>query len=483
MVMMQFLFISALALFTVYTGYSQEIPDVQIVDYTLELTDDKQFNIDVDIDLSQLKVKTTQVVVLTPYIANGANTQKLKSVAVYGRNRRIYYERNEEIKPTVAGDIVLSTSEARDTISYSTTVPFLDWMDGCSVEVQRNDFGCCGHYTAIANLELVDRFPIEPFYPELIYLRPEHETVKTRHISGSAFVDFPVSQIVIYPDYRNNVTELAKITGTIDSVKRDQDITIKSISIKGHASPESPYSNNTYLAKSRTEALKEYVESLYHFGEDFIKTDFEPEDWAGLEHYVETSSLPHKEEILAAIRSDREPDAKEWYIKSSWREDYRFLLKNCYPALRHSDYTIEYEIRSYSDPAEIERILNSAPQNLSLEEFYILAQTYEPGSEKFNELFETAVRMYPNDPVANLNAANSAILKGDYSSALRYLGKVGDMAEAIYTRGALEIYMENNDAARPYLEEAKQRGVLLAEEALVEIAENRNIVTMKNNNN
>jgi hypothetical protein len=219
---------------------------------------------------------------------------------------------------------------------------------------------------------------------------------------------------------------------------------------------------------------------MYHCGEGFIKTDFEPEDWAGLERYVEASSLPHKREILAAIRSNREPDNKEWFIKSRWREDYRFLLQNCYPALRHSDYVIEYEIRSYSNPADIERILHTAPQNLSLEEFYILAQTYEPGSEKFNELFETAVRMYPNDAVANLNAANSAILKGDFRAAGRYLDKAGDMAEAIYTRGAMEVYMEHPVEAKFYFEEAKRRGVLQAETALAEIAINRNIVTTKN---
>ena len=480
--MKRYIFLAALALCTIYTGYSQEIPDVHIKDFTLELDDAKRLNVDIDIDLAQLDVKTTQVVVLTPCVINGADTLKLKSVAVYGRNRRIYYKRNEDIKPTVAGDITLTTSEARDVVTYSTSIPFMEWMDGCSVEVMRNDFGCCGHSTTVASAELVDRFPIEPYYPELIYLRPKHEAVKTRQISGSAFVDFPVSQTVIYPTYRNNTVELAKITGTIDSVKSDKDVTIKSIFIKGYASPESPYSNNTRLAKGRTEALKVYVENMYHFGEGFIKTDYEPEDWAGLERYVMASSLPHKEEILAAIHSDRDPDTKEWIIKSTWKDEYRFLLDNCYPALRHSDYVIEYEIRSYSDPVEIEQILHTAPQNLSLEEFYLLAQTYEPGSEKFNELFETAVRMYPNDPVANLNAANSAILKGDYRSALRYLDKAGDMPEAIYTRGALEVYMENNAGAKPYFEEAQQLGIPQADVALEEIAKNRNIYKMTEHN-
>lgn len=458
---------------------AQNINELNIKDYTLELDDDGYLNLDIDIDLSRLKIRNTQVVVLTPAVINGADTLMLKSIGVYGRNRRIFYLRNEEEKPTGVEDINLSVSQASENIGYDASVAFMDWMDGCKVELIRTDYGCCGESAIISREELVDRFPLKPYFPELIYLRPKHEVVKTREISGSAFVDFPVSQTVIDTSYRNNTVELAKITGTIDSVKRNADITIKSIFIKGFASPESPYANNTRLAKGRTEALKEYVEGLYHFGEGFIKTDFEPEDWAGLEKYVMASSLQHKDEILEAIRSDRDPDTREWIIKSRWKEDYRFLLENCYPALRHSDYTIEYEIKSYSTPEEIEPVFRTAPQNLSLEEFYILAQTYEPGSDQFNDLFETAVRMYPGDIAANLNAANSAILRKDYRNALRYLEKAGNIPEAIYARGVLEVYMEDLDAARPYLLEAKKLGVKQAETTLKEISVNRNVYKMK----
>ena len=184
---------------------------------------------------------------------------------------------------------------------------------------------------------------------------------------------------------------------------------------------------------------------------------------------------------MAVIHSKRDFDTKEWIIKSSWKDDYRHLLDHCYPALRHSDYVIEYEVRSYSKPEEIEQILNTTPQHLSLEEFYILAQTYEPGCDKFNNLFETAVRMYPNDPVANLNAANAAILKGDFKSAQRYLDKAGLMPEATYARGAMEVYMGNFDAAKPYLLEAQRLGIAQASVALSEIAKERNIVRMNNN--
>jgi tetratricopeptide (TPR) repeat protein len=175
-----------------------------------------------------------------------------------------------------------------------------------------------------------------------------------------------------------------------------------------------------------------------------------------------------------------EPDKKEWHIKKNWPDEYRHLLENCYPSLRHSDYSIEYEIRSYSNPAEIESILHNAPQNLSLEEFYILAQTYEPGSDEFNELFETAVRMYPSDPAANLNAANSAILRKDYSRALRYLDNAGDLPEAHFARGAVYIFKEDYEAARPHLDQAMKAGIGAAETALQEISKNRFVYKMQN---
>ena len=87
--------------------------------------------------------------------------------------------------------------------------------------------------------------------------------------------------------------------------------------------------------------------------------------------------------------------------------------------------------------------------------------------------------MYPNDPVANLNAANSAILRNDYKGALRFLDKAGNLPEAVYARGVLEVYREDYVAAKPYLLEAKKLGITQAEVVLTEISKNRNIYRMK----
>lgn len=437
---------------------AQTTNGVVVESYTMERSGD-YVSVDIELDLSDLDVKNKQAITLTPYIVRDESSRELRSIGIYGRNRHFYFARNEEKKPTTTNDIDYRKNKLPNKISYRDIIPFEKWMDGCRLVFMRVDYGCVGTAYDQHSDILVDRFPAKAYQPQLIYVHPTTSSEKIYTINGSAFIDFPVNKMDIRPDYRNNNFEIAKITGTIDSVRNDKDITIKSIAIKGFASPEGSYSNNELLAQGRTEALREYVENLYKFEEGFITTSYEPEDWAGFEKFVAESDIEHKEEILAAIHSDREPDNKEWYIKSNWKTDYEYLLTHCYPALRHSDYTIEYTVRHYTSAEEIETIMNTAPQKLSLEEFHTLAQTYEAGSDKLNELYEIAVRMYPDDEIANLNAANSAISSGDYERALRYLDKAGNRPEVIYTRGAIEVMKENTEAALPYLEEAKKLGV------------------------
>lgn len=104
-------------------------------------------------------------------------------------------------------------------------------------------------------------------------------------------------------------------------------------------------------------------------------------------------------------------------IKSTYPEDYQFLLKNVYPGLRHSDYVVQYVVRTYTSAEEIRRIMKTQPQKLSLRELYLATRDLEPGSDEYNETFEIAVRMFPGDEVANLNAANAAMAKGDLKGA------------------------------------------------------------------
>ena len=426
--------------------------------------------VDMTLDLKDLDVDGNRAVLLTPRLVNGNDSLDLQLVGVYGRRRYYFYVRNGE-SMLAEDEQSFKASEKPDDIAYHNIMPYAEWMNGAKLSLHRSDYGCC--HTLLAEQDGDLGRHVEAFFPELVYVRPRAEVAKHRSLEGSAFIDFPVDKTVIYSDYRHNTAELGKIQATIDSVRNDRDVTITQVWLKGYASPESPYAHNRELAVGRTEALKKYIQQLYKFEDGIISTDYEPEDWAGLRHYVEQTNLDHRTEILALIDSNMDPDAKEAKIKRTYPEEYRFLLQNCYPALRHTDYRIAYDIRTYTDVEEIKRIVRERPQKLNLNEFYVAAQEYEPGTDEFADVFETAVRMYPNDAVANLNAANAAMRRGDLDGAERYLAKAGDSPEAVYARGALAIRSKDYDTARKYLNEAKALGLKQADITLDELENGR----------
>ena len=426
----------ALGLFMVVPMFAEGTGSgVEIVNPTLN-RNGNLMSVAMGFNFGDLKLKSTQASIFTPMIVNGTDTLKLPAVGVYGRTRWYQAERSGNMPMSGDSEIAMRYKKEISPVEYNTNVDYANWMNGSDLIVERTDYGCAGCEEGPWISELA-RYKNVVYEPTFIYQTAVAEEIKTRELSGRAYVDFPVNKIVIYPDYRRNQIELAKIIGTIDSVKNDKDITVTSLSIKGFASPEGPYDNNIRLAKGRTAALKTYVQQLYKFPEGFIKTSYEPEDWEGLKEYVLGSNIDNKQGILDIIDSDLAPDPKNSKIETTYPAQYKFLLDMVYPGLRHSDYRIEYTIRQFSDVAEIAEVIKTAPQKLSLNEMYLLAGSLEPGSPEYNEVFETAVRMYPAEPVANLNAGISAMQRGDLQNAAKYLNKTGDSPEAVYARGVL----------------------------------------------
>lgn len=388
-----------------------------------------------NIDMRDVKLKSNQEIIVTPMLKDASGQmQTFTPVHLVGRNRYYFRKRNSSELP----QYTIHNGKNAD-IDYSSAIPYQDWMKSSKLSFNYSLEGCCNTFSGIAVVDDMALINMEPavYESELIYIPPVVETVKIRKESGSAFIDFPVGKSVINADYRNNARELAKIAGTIDRIKDDKDMKLTGMSIKGYASPEGPYTVNARLAEARTVALKDYVENLYAFPSKFISTSFDPEDWAGLKKWVEASDLANKTGILEIINSDLEPDAKDQKIKSTYPDDYAFLLKNVYPSLRHSDYVVNFTVRSYTDVAEIIRVMQTSPNKLSLSELYAAAQTMQPGSNEFNETFELAARLFPEDETANLNAANAALSRDDVVSAARYLKKAGNTTEANYARGVL----------------------------------------------
>ena len=457
--------IAVLAAFAT-TAQAQKLTDVSVSKLNL-VKNGENMNIEMDIDVSSLNVKNRRSVHLLPAFKNGDDYVELSSIGIYSRGRYIDYQRREE--EVFEGETVYKEGTEPEIIKYKATVPYEAWMDGSSVYFIKRTCGCCQNLLSEEQAS-VGGFYIPVFEPRYKYIQPKPELSKQRELSGSAYIDFVVSRTDINPTYRNNEQELGKIIATIDSVKNDKDIKVRHLYLKGFASPESPYSNNTRLAKGRVASLKDYVNKLYSFDNEVIKTDYEPENWEGLREFVAASSLANKKEILEAIDSDLTPDKKEQEIKTQWPADYQFMLAVYYPALRKTDYKIEYTIVDYTDVNQILEIFRTAPNKLSLNELYIAANAHTPGSKEYLEVFETAVKMYPNDPIANLNAANVAIAEGNHAKAKQHLDKAGDTIETVYTTGIYYTAVGEYDKAEEYLNRAKEAGIAEAEEMLAQCA-------------
>lgn len=435
--------------------------------------DGSYLNVDMDLDLSNLNVKSNRAVLIVPTLVGQNDTLELNSVGVYGRNRYYYYMRNDGSLLGGKDDISYRAKSCPDQVNYSTTVSYENWFPTSKMELRQYEYGCCNSILADnatpLDVDYADLNCTGVELPELIYKRPDPTDRKTFTLKGSALIHFPVNKTTIYPSYISNTAELGKISNLIDSIKGESDITIAEVTLKGYASPEGSYANNKLLAEGRTKALKDYVDKLYNFDKDVVKTEYEPEDWAGLKNYVEQSTLAGRKGILELIDSDMEPDAKEAKIRAQYPSDYSYLLQNCYPYLRHTDYTINCDVRRLIEIEDIRKTLKEKPQLVSLNEIYKLADTYESGSDEFNELYETAVRLYPNDEIANLNVANNAIRRGELDKAAEYLTKAGDSAEATYTRGVVAYLQGDNAKAIQLLQDAKQHGITTADDLLSKI--------------
>lgn len=413
--------------------------------------------------LDDVRLKSNAQHIYTPVLeGKGGETTVFPSIIVNGRRQHLYYERNGRPEYPNAYEVARKNNESQ-SLDYLATVPYEAWMDGATLSFATDTCGCgniTGHNGGMpVNLD---------FHPErgicFAFLAPPATAPDPIvSLAGRAYLDYPVNRTELYPEYRNNPRELHKIVSTIDTVRNNPKVSITAITIHGYASPEGPWDNNVRLSKGRAATLKDYVRRLYSFDENLMEVRNTPEDWAGLDSFLVASNMDEKEAILRIVRDESiEPDARNERIRKEYPDQYRTMLAAWYPALRHSDYTVSYKIRPMTDE-EAAELIKTQPSLLSLSKMYRIAALYEPGSDDYNEVFNTAVAIYPNDPVANVNAANIALGRGDLVSAERFLEKAGDSPEADHARGLLALLNHKLEEARFLLERARAGGIKEAE--------------------
>ena len=215
------------------------------------------------------------------------------------------------------------------------------------------------------------------------------DSVVIDSITGTAHIKYPISMVDIVEGYSNNAIEIGRISKELQIIKADPNLTLHGLTIHGFGSIDGPYKLNEKVARQRTDSLAAFVTSLSDLPNGIITTLSTAEDWENFKQFVEkasTEQLPHRNEILRIINGTREPDAKEWLIKSTYPEDYKYLIANCMPQLRRSDYTIKYIKTSHIGVSKSVIV----PETTTASVF--VADTVSTQAEKKNSSFLYALR-------------------------------------------------------------------------------------------
>ena len=310
--------------------------------------------------------------------------------------------------------------------------------------------------------------------PYLAYVQPVPEPVKNREKQVEAFLDFEVNQTYIQPEYMNNPVELAKIRAMIDELHVDHDITINRLDLIGYASPEGSLAGNKRLSEGRALALKNYLARRYSFAPSLYHIVFGGENWEGLRKALADLDVTYKTEIELIIDNYDGQKRKERLMKLQGGEPYRYLLRNIYPGLRVAICKVEYHVKNFN-VEEAKEIMKVRPQNLSLNEMYLVANTYSNGSREFINVFETAVKLFPEDDVAKLNAAIAALSRGDTETAGQFLDQVKyrELPEYANAAGVLALLRGDYDIAERFLQAASDAGLEVAGKNLKELGKKK----------
>lgn len=412
------------------------------------------------VDRSAWHLSTNTEVVLQPVLHFAGDSIELTPVIFAGRTAYMADKRNHSVP---AGSLLVRAKG--DAWEHIETIPYDERMGETTISFRTITRGCRCKEEGTASLPYSYTADLNPKFnlivPErdlLALERPVEKVVKTRSLSRSAHVNYPVNRTELLPDFRSNPIELAAILATIDSVRSDADLTVDHVSIHGYASPEGSYELNARLAAGRTESLRNWVDARYGFGSK-LSTASTAEDWEGLRKWVELSALANRDGILRIIDSSMVPDEKDAMMRSSYPADYALMLDQVYPSLRRADYRIDYTVKNYTDTRVIGRELQSHPDRLSYEEMMMLARTYDEGSDRRYELLLEAAELLPGDERAQLNAAFAALGRGQLDIAKSLLDRSGQSPLATYARGVYYLYKGEKNVARGLLERAAAAGV------------------------
>lgn len=293
----------------------------------------------VTLNPEMLEMPDKNILTLSLCIAAQGDTAELPSIHVMGREPYYRYVRHDDMGlPVRAGDNVIWEKRRYRPFVYVNKVKFEEWMLHGALLITLAERDGCGDTVATST----ERRELSQM--TVIPAQSTKEVI-TSALADRLSIRFPLDSVTIHPELGNNRSELDKIRAGLERVRKDTSAVLKRLTVKGYASPEGRYDHNAFLAQGRTQSIADYVMKHFGMSRDQVEVEYEAEDWDGLAAWIReasTSVLPHRSELLDIATGTMEPDEREAEMKRLYPQEFRYMVHNAMPQLRHTDYRIEY---------------------------------------------------------------------------------------------------------------------------------------------
>lgn len=442
-----------------------------------------QVSLAIDLVLDDLRVGTNDLIILTPRITHpdGSYERILEPVYIVGGtrdkalDRQLHFGREPDYYTVAKPQSITRRHNGKaQTVRYSATLPYDQAMCGAVLAMDEWLTGCAECDKGSATMTLLTPFvkpaPYRPNYHPT-YAVPVPEKVKSRSEKYSATVNFRVARHNIERNYKQNMAVLDDVDSKVRSLLHNPDITLMDMTVEGWASPEDRIPYNKALSERRANAFADYLSSTHGIKWSDMTVVGRGEDWESTEKLIRESGLPYKADLLE-IFDNYSGDARDPMIYTlDGGAPFRELVADngLYAKVRRTDYAFRYTVRGFDINEARERIKTN-PKHLSLNEMYLVANSYPAGSKEFKETLAIAEKYFPNEPAALTNAAAADLEAGNAAAALSRLEQVkAPTAETLNNRGIALALTGKYEEAEQCFTEAVTKGDKRATENLAEL--------------
>lgn len=350
-----------------------------------------------EMDLNAVHVNAITSVTFTPLLEKNGKQLLLPPVVVTGTKRQRFERRERALQAATRRSaepyrvLVNNHGGGSKLVTYKVSVPFASWMVHASLLLKQELKDCCdlqllGVDTLTRNIAVQN----EPAPASLPAATPAKDTLRKataakkpqpvapaktkeptvtilatapenyemtlsiqspvshnneQHIrTALLYIDYPLGKDDVYPDYKNNRSEIAKIDTILQPLLADLSIRIRRIRVRGYASPDGDYRNNERLATSRSRLFSGYIRDAYGLPDRLFDVSSVAEDWKGLKELLNRMKPDYYREALSVIDRYGVFSGREKQLMDlQGGVPYRDMLKRLFPKLRRIEIVVEYD--------------------------------------------------------------------------------------------------------------------------------------------